>query len=41
MPTTFIEGSLTVGLQFDPAGTSGSGLDRCQSSMTGAVRWLS
>ena len=41
MPTTFIEGSLTVGFQFGPAGTSGSGLDRCQSSMTGAVRRLS
>ena len=41
MPATFIGGSLAVGVQFDDAGTSGSGLERCQKSMTGDVRRLS
>ena len=41
MPATFMGGSLAVGVQFDDAGTSGSGLERCQNSMTGDVRRLS
>ena len=36
MPATFIGGSQAVGVQFDEAATSGSGLDRYQNSMTGA-----
>ena len=40
-PATVMGGSKAVGVQLVDTGTSGSGLERCQKSMTGAVRRLS